>query len=227
MRNHGERQTAHVYWTGGEAPGRLDYLLYLPPGYAEGEVAWPLVLFLHGAGERGSDLEAVKRHGIAKLVERQDFPSIAVSPQCPTGAYWTQLTPALAGLVDEVTASYTVDESRLYLTGLSMGGFGAWHLAVEHPDRFAAVAPICGGGLESAGFPGRVCALRDVPVWAFHGARDEVVPPRQSEALVEELRRCGGNVRLTLYPDCGHDSWTRTYEDPELMRWLLAQRRGA
>jgi predicted peptidase len=122
--------------------------------------------FLHGAGEKGSNLEYVKRHGVARIVEEQpDFPFIAVSPQCPQGQYWS--VPRLSTLLDEVESSYRVDPDRIYLTGISMGGFGTWRLAAAQPHRFAAIAPICGGG-----DPTDACNLKDLPVWAFHGARD-------------------------------------------------------
>jgi predicted peptidase len=203
----------------------LNYFLHLPPGYeAESDNKWPLILFLHGAGERGDDLESVKRHGIARIVEEQpDFPFITISPQCPADTWWSNHIRELMMLLAEVTAAYAVDESRLYLTGLSMGGFGAWHLGSVYAHRLAAVVPVCGGGriLWMHGFPERVCALRHTPVWAFHGQDDDVVPLSESEVMVETLQACGGNVRFTIYPDTGHDSWTETYNNPELYTWLL------
>jgi predicted peptidase len=119
-------------------------------------------------------------------------------------------------LLSQVVATLPVDPDRVYLTGISMGGYGTWHLGARYPERFAAVAPICGYGLVSQGFPGRVCNLRDVPVWAFHGKQDEIVPPAECQELVDTLRACGGTVRFTVYPDADHDSWTRTYANPEL-----------
>ncbi|MEJ2210469.1 MAG: prolyl oligopeptidase family serine peptidase [Anaerolineae bacterium] len=206
---------------------RLNYLLFLPDDYqARPDETWPLILFLHGAGERGDDLDLVKLHGIAKIVDqRRDFPFIAVSPQCPAGSWWWRELEALTGLLDEVVSSLAVDRSRIYLTGMSMGGYGTWHLAAMHPDRFAAIAPICGGGLPYDGFPERVCALKDVPVWAFHGAQDPVVPLKESKSMVEALRACGGDVRFTVYPDAGHDSWTQAYDTPELYTWFRGHSR--
>ncbi|MHB0877075.1 MAG: carboxylesterase family protein [Anaerolineae bacterium] len=218
-----QQQLAFVSPTG---TAELHFLLYLPEGYdASSDRYWPLVLFLHGAGERGQDLREVLKHGIPKHAEGAGYPFIAVSPQCPAGSYWTQQTELIKGMLDEVIAAYTVDADRVYLTGISMGGYGSWHLAADYPDLFAAVAPICGGGMESAGFPDRVLRLKDVPIWAFHGARDEVVPCRRSQVLVDKLREAGAGPRFTVYPDAGHDSWTRTYDDPEFYRWLLAQHR--
>jgi predicted peptidase len=196
-------------------------LLYLPPGHgAEPDRRWPLVLSLHGAGERGSDLELVKVHGIPRrIVEGRDFPFIVIAPQCPALARWQP--DQLLALLDEIDATHAVDPDRVYVTGISMGGFGTWALAIAAPDRFAAIVPICGGGN-----PDQVCRIAHVPVWAFHGALDDVVPRQYSDEMVEALRACGGNVRYTVYPHAGHDSWTETYENPELYAWLLAQVRS-
>ena len=198
--------------------GSYNYLLFLPLSY-EAQEQWPMILFLHGAGERGSDLEYVKRHGIARIVEEQeDFPFIVASPQCPRGQYWS--VPQLSALLDEVIGAYRVDPNRVYLTGLSMGGYGTWRLAAAQPHRFAALAPICGGGN-----PDEACNLKHLPVWAFHGARDNVVPLRESEEMVEALQACGGNVLFTVYPAADHDSWTQTYSNPTLYDWFLQHRR--
>ena len=207
----------------GRGRGRFNYLLFLPATYgADPGQKWPLILFLHGRGETGRSLNQIKAHGIPKKVEQQPgFPFITVSPQCPYDLCWFSVLPTLNALLDEVVATYAVDTRRIYLTGLSMGGYGAWALASLYPGRFAAVVPICGGGEPAA-----VCCLKDVPVWAFHGALDELVLPGESQRMVDALKACGGNVRLTLYPDLGHDSWTRTYDDPALYQWLLQQRKS-
>ena len=204
--------------------GRLDYLLSVPRDHdARGR---PLILFLHGSEERGCDLERIARHGIPKIAEEDpDFPFVAISPQLPPGGVWHRYHRTLLALLDDVIECHTVDPGRVYLTGVSLGGYGAWHLAAHAPERFAAVVPVCGGGLPSQGFPEEVHALKEVPVWAFHGALDTVVPPSESERLVDLLRRAGGDARLTLYPDLGHDSWTRTYEDPAVYEWLLEHER--
>jgi predicted peptidase len=218
-------QTACSFVANGGKRGRLDYLLFLPRRYAERR-RWPLILFLHGSGERGDDLELVKRHGVPRVVEDDpSLPFVAISPQCPAGGRWHLYLKTLGALLDDAAARYAVDPDRICLTGLSMGGYGTWHLAARYPDRFAAIAPICGGGLRSRGFPEKARALRGVPVWAFHGARDANVPVEETQRLVDVLRDCGGDVRLTIYPDAGHDAWTRTYADPRLFEWMLAQRR--
>lgn len=184
------------------------------------------MLFLHGAGERGAELTLLLRHGLPRLVEEGSaFPFLIASPQCPERTPWYRRLPSLEGLLDELCAEERVDRDRVYLTGLSMGGFGCWHLAARCPQRFAAVVPICGGGLASHGFPPRVRALRELAVWAFHGELDDVVPVAETVRLCEELRASGGRVTMTIYPGVGHDAWTRTYADPELYRWLLSQRR--
>lgn len=200
----------------------LDYLLHVPKAYAQDDAtAWPLILFLHGAGERGSDLELVKKHGIPRIVEEQaDFPFITVSPQCPLELDWTWQTDALLALLDDITQAYRVDPARIYLTGLSMGGFGTWALAQVAPERFAAIAPICGGGNRR-----RARRLVGIPTWVFHGAKDDVVPLKASEEMVEALKNAGGDVTFTVYPEAKHDSWTETYANPELYRWFLSHRK--
>jgi predicted peptidase len=199
---------------------KLGYLLFLPEGYGKTDQAWPLLLFLHGAGESGTDLARVKIHGPPKLVEtKKDFPFIVVSPQSP-GRGWNAET--LTALLDEVVAKHKVDPNRIYVTGLSMGGFGTWTLAAATPERFAAIVPICGGGN-----PADAKRLKDLPIWVFHGAKDRTVPLERSEVMVNALKAAGSNVKFTVYPEAGHDSWTETYNNPELYKWLLQQRRGA
>lgn len=197
------------------------YLLFLPEGLSKKKQGWPLILFLHGAGERGDDLNQVRKHGPPKIVEKQkDFPFIVVSPQCPKDDWWTDKVEVLINLLDDIVARYNVDTERIYLTGLSMGGYGSWALASDYPERFAAVAPICGGGNRIMAF-----RLKDVPVWAFHGAKDSVVPLQQSKEMVAAIKARGGNAKLTVYPDAGHDSWTEAYNNKELYDWFLGHRK--
>ena len=205
------------------------FLLYLPEGYQDKpDAKWPLLIFLHGAGERGNDLNRVKVHGPPKLVEKgKKFPFVIVSPQCPRNQKWNK--DILSILLDHAIKQYRVDTSRLYLTGLSMGGYGSWSLGLALCDRFAAIAPICGGGsfidvFNASGAKGK--ALRSLGVWAFHGAKDTVVPISESEKMVETLKKFGHpNPKLTVYPNARHDSWTTTYDNPELYRWFLKYRR--
>ena len=180
------------------------------------------MLFLHGAGERGSDLNKVKKHGPPKLAGAgKDLGFIIVSPQCPDGDWWTEKGETLIHLLDDIQAGYAVDPNRVYLTGLSMGGYGTWTLGAAYPDRFAAMVPICGGGKRFMAWK-----LKDVPVWAFHGGKDNVVPLSESEEMVDAVKRRGGRAKLTVYPEAGHDSWTATYDNPELYKWLLGHRKG-
>lgn len=211
-------QQAHLFEWGEDKRVRLPYLLYLPKEYNISELKRvPLLLFLHGAGGRGDDLELVKRNGLPQLISQgHDYPFIVVSPQCPERESWRSYLDALKGLIDEIIANYTVDTARIYLTGISMGGYGAWALAIANPNLFAAVVPICGGG-----DPDKVCTISHVPVWAFHGAKDTIVPPERTQEMVESLKCCDGNVQFTIYPEAGHDSWTETYNNPALYAWLL------
>lgn len=203
----------------------LNFLLFIPTcGAAKTEAGFPLLLFLHGAGERGDNIEAVKVHGPPMLVEteqKETWPFLTVSPQCPEGKYWSP--EQLLQLLDYVVANYPVDPDRVYVTGLSMGGFGTWMLLALDPARFAAAAPICGGG-----DPGQAENMLDVPIWVYHGASDSVVPVELSEAMVKAIWEKGGkNIKLTEYPGVDHNSWTRTYANPEFYKWLLKQKRGA
>jgi len=197
---------------------QMNYLLYLPQDYEEQE-KWPVVLFLHGSGERGDDLELVKVHGPPKLIQQgKHFPFIVVSPQCPAGHRWQ--APELAALLDQIEADHHVDEDRIYVTGLSMGGFGTWALAAYSPTRFAAIAPVCGGGETYW-----VRDLTHLPTWVFHGGKDQAVPLRRSQEMVDALEKRKGNVKFTIYPEAGHDSWTETYDNPDFYAWLLEQKR--
>jgi predicted peptidase len=204
-------QIAHTFSKRVPRRGTLDYLLHLPGGYSRRQ-RYPLILFLHGSGERGSDVYAVHKHGIPKVAARDpDFPFVAVSPQCPANSNWFLHVDMLLLLLDDVMRRHSIDRARVYLTGISMGGYGAWHLGSEYPERFAAVVPICGGFDPMLGYPERVCGLRYTPVWAFHGTKDRAVPVSETRAMVRALRRCGGKVKLTVYPDAGHDtSWWPT-----------------
>lgn len=208
---------------------KLDYFLFLPTGYHSQRTAgWPLILFLHGSGERGTNLSLIKKHSPLKHFENHgDFPFILVSPQCPEDKVWD--VSSLIGLLDEVIAQQDVDVSRIYLTGLSMGGYGAWSLGLAHPERFAAIAPICGGGeiisILLAGQSKRE-ALQSTPMWVFHGAKDPVVPLEESQRMVDVMKRVGvKDIQFTIYPEAEHDSWTETYGNPKLFEWFLQQQR--
>jgi predicted peptidase len=206
-----------------------DYLLFLPDGYgADPAKKWPLILFLHGAGERGTDIWMVAKHGPPKIdTTATNFPFIVVSPLCPKGQKWSD--DVLLALLDRIESEYPVDTKRVYLTGLSMGGFGTWSLGLSHPEKFAAIAPICGGGDYITPYLAEEehkAALQSLPVWAFHGGKDPVVPHEESERMVKFLQQIGvKEVKLTIYPDALHDSWTQTYANPELFAWFLQHSR--
>ncbi len=197
-----------------------NYLLTLPAGYeADSGKRWPLLVFLHGSGERGADLERVRKQGLPKYIDAgHALPFIVVAPQCPDDEWWN--LPAIEAFVAAMVRTYRVDPERIYLTGLSMGGFGVWALAARHPERYAAVIPICGGGETKW-----AARLRDLPVWAFHGVRDTAVPVVRSQEMVDAIRAAGGSPRLTLYPEAGHDAWTETYANDEIYTWLRSHRR--
>ena len=220
---------------------RLHYLLHEPKGRAP-KNGWPLVLFLHGAGERGSDIWKITRHGPPAILEREPNSPlrqcVVISPQCPEDWWWDSKT--LKQLVDEVLAVHPdIDHSRLYLTGLSMGGYGTWHMLTSYPSLFAAAVPICGGGdpnrykrkSDPRWVPvtfdeSRLPLIQNIPIWAFHGARDTVVPLEESDSLVRKLKSMGSPAQLTIYSEATHDSWTQTYANPQVWQWLLNQRKN-
>jgi len=200
---------------------KLNYWLYLPEDYDK-NASSPLLLFLHGAGERGDDLNQVKKHGPPKLIDQgKSFPFIVVSPQCPEHRSWLFEVVQLTALLDEIVAKYKVDRERIYVTGLSMGGFGTWALAAYTPQRFAAIVPICGGGEVSM-----TRVLSHLPVWAFHGAKDPAVPLQRSQQMIDALKKRNNEVKFTIYPEALHDSWTATYNNPEVYDWLLQHKRN-
>jgi predicted peptidase len=199
----------------------LEYLLSLPKNYRSSRKKFGLILFLHGSGESGNDLEKVKKHGLPKMLEAGlELPCIVVSPQCPAGTWWN--TETLAALLDDLEKTLRVDAERMYVTGLSMGGFATWELAIKHPQRFAAIVPICGGGE-----PFFASEITHLPIWVFHGAKDDVVPLEYSQRMVEALKKYGSKrVKSKIYKRASHDSWTKTYANPKLYSWLLEQKRS-
>lgn len=198
---------------------KIGYLLFLPESYGKSDKKFPVMIFLHGAGESGTDLTKVKKHGPPKIVEaKKDFPFIVVSPQSQ-GKGWSN--EGLNLLLDEILAKYNCDADRVYLTGLSMGGGGTWTWAQASPERFAAIVPICGARND----PKDAAKLKNMPIWVFHGAKDTAVPLSRSEAMVKAIKDAGGSPKFTIYPNAAHDSWTESYNNPELYTWLLEQKR--
>ncbi len=216
----GVTQTVHV-----------GYFLYLPSGYGQNAPKrWPLILFLHGSEERGEDPEMLRRNGLPQVLDRGlELPALVLSPQCPPGIRWWQWTETLGALLDWVESQYPVDTERVYLTGFSMGAYGAWALALRFPERFAAMVPVAGGcDFRDDSIPADICKLKDLPVWVVHGAQDATVAPRESENAVQALRACGGDVQFTLYPDADHvGACELTYDNRALYDWLFDRVRGS
>jgi predicted peptidase len=223
-----------------QSGGRTLRYRLLTPTPANADTKLPLVLFLHGAGERGDDNAAQLKHGVVEFHRRQaTHPCLVLAPQCPAGSKWVDVdwnekggagtfpaepsVPLRLALevVDGLIAAGRVDPDRVFVTGLSMGGYGTWYAAGMPGSRFAAAAPICGGG--DPAWANRYVGL---PVWAFHGDDDRAVPVGRSREMVEAIRAVGGKLKYTEYPGVGHDSWTRTYADDAFHDWLFAQRRG-
>lgn len=213
-------QTEHTFHVNDDLA--LGYLLYLPQNYRPQEGKhWPLLIFLHGSGERGSDLSLVKKYPLPGLIDnRPDFPFVVASPQCPPDLRWTDLADAVIALLDHLLARQRLDPRRVSLTGLSMGGQGVWHIGALHPNRFAALVPVAGRTPPDPHFQDRLYWLKTVPTWVFHGGKDDVVPPSHSIELAGLLQSHGGDVRLTLFPDAGHPASKETYTNAELFAWL-------
>jgi predicted peptidase len=204
-----------------EQEGRpYNYLLYLPEHY-DAAKNWPLLIYLHGSGHRGLNLAKVKDCGPPRLiVEGSRYPMIVVSPLCPDGHPWDPVK--VISFLDAVCERFHVDATRVYLTGVSMGGAGTWSTALYAAERFAAIAPLCGSSE-----PGEATRLSDLPVWAFHGALDEIIPLSESQEMVDAIKAAGGTPKLTVYPSLGHGIWNETYRNPALSQWFLNQRKHA
>jgi predicted esterase len=191
-------------------------LVHVPDDYDKDPAKkWPLILFLHGSGERGDNLDKLRNQGpLGYINQGHSLPFVVVSPQCPKGQSWNP--ERLSHLIDEIEASYRIDPKRVYITGLSMGGYGTFDLAGFYPQRFAAIASLSGG--ENPEIAERI---KGVPTWIFHGADDPVVPVRYSTDMAEQMKRLDAEVRLTVYPGVGHGGWGTTYANPELYAWFL------
>lgn len=199
----------------------MQYLIYLPEAYeADPEAEFPLLLFLHGGGTSGDDLEMLKRSGFAGKIEKgKSFPFMVLSPQNPYPLkFWNET--ALITLLDKIQREYRVDPSRVWVAGMSRGGYGAWRMAIQYPDRFAALVAVCG---ETPDHYAKW--LGDMPIWVFHGEKDRTIDIRESDEMVAALRKNGNPVRYTKYPDTGHNAWDKAFSEPELYTWLLAQKK--
>lgn len=198
--------------------GKMKYIVRFPKEYTAGK-KYPVIIFLHGAGSRGDDITPLANNPFFSITKgHNDFPFVCVAPQCSQNT-WFDMFEQLKNFAEFVISSEFCDESRVYLMGASMGGYATWQLAMSMPERFAAIVPICGGGMYwNAG------RLADVPVWAFHGAKDPEVLLRESEIMVKCVNNSGGKANLTVYPENEHDAWSDTYSNPEVFKWLLSHK---
>ena len=197
----------------------LEYLVYIPEGYHSNNEPYPLVLFLHGAGERGNDLDLLKIHGIPKMVNSgRNFPFITIAPQCPEEGYWDrpEYVLSLISLMKNVMSDYRIQPNQVYGTGLSMGGLGILATSIKEPDLFAAIVPVCGGADLK-----HIARLGQLPIWLFHGDKDDVIPVENSISIYQALKPINDGVLLTIYGGVYHDSWTETYENDDVYNWLL------
>lgn len=197
----------------------LGYALHIPE---KSKAPKPLIVFLHGSGERGTDIELVKVHGPFKYLKSNKLDAYILAPQCRTNEYWE--SESLYKLIQKIVKENNVDTTRIYLTGLSMGGWGAWNLAFAHPELFACLVPICG-------FVDRVpmienCKIKDLPTRIFHGLMDDVVAPDYSIFIYKKLKPCHTDIELTIFDDANHDSWTRVYDNPDIYQWMFKQQRN-
>lgn len=194
------------------------YVLQLPENQ---KGRFPLMVFLHGSGERGNDLEKVKNHSPFTYQNLMKTDVAILAPQCPENTWWN--SDEIYELILSISNSYNVDKSRIYLTGLSMGGWGTWKLATEHPELFAAVAPVC--GVTDIEIYKNVEVLKNTPVHIFHGALDDIVSPNMSLDIYQKLKKVNPNCNLTIFPNDNHNSWDSTYSDPKFYEWLFAQKK--
>ncbi len=194
----------------------MRYLIQYPAENSQSGKS-PAILFLHGAGSRGTDFSKIENNLFFQLADLSEF--LVFAPQCRENS-WADRMQDLSAFAKEIAIRPDMDETRFYAMGYSMGGYATWQIAISNPDLFAAIVPICGGGMYWD-----AAQLEHTPVWAFHGAKDETVFPEESRKMVDAVNRFGGNAKLTVYPDCAHDSWSDTYRNPEVFQWLLSQRK--
>lgn len=199
---------------------QLSTLIHLPEDYySDSDTEYPLILFLHGSGERGENLQSIKKYGIHRYLNILKIPAIILSPQCGSNYFWDKYIDSLVSLLAEMKKEFRVNQNKIYLIGISLGAYGAWNFAMQHPNLFAAIVPIAGGAM----LPQYSYMMKDIPVWAFHGLKDNVVPAEESIKAVNALKNAGGNVKLTLVEEVGHELCTKVFEREELYTWLLKQ----
>ena len=201
----------------------FNYVKYLPADYDETK-KYPLVFFLHGAGERGDDLDVACRHGYMKHVRESgaEYPFIFIAPQCPAKWHWGCYMESLSAFLEYICNELPVDENRIYLTGLSMGGTGTWELAMANPDKFAALASVCGRIYCWAD----CVTIKHIPTMLYHGDLDKIVPIGESLTMMEAINRNGGSAKLRICYGYGHNAWDVAYEGDELWKWMLSHKKG-
>lgn len=220
-----------------DSTGKTLLYQFMKPQKVDASKKYPLVVFLHGAGERGNDNEAQLVHGVPQFASkenREKYPCFLIAPQCPVSAKWAEVNWSANShtipkevsepgrltllLIETLLKEQPIDPKRIYITGLSMGGYGTWDLMARRPELFAAAAPVCGGADEATAEK-----IKHIPVWTFHGAKDTAVKPQRSRNMIAALEKVGAKPKYTEYPDVGHDSWNPAYKDPEFYKWLFAQ----
>lgn len=201
---------------------QMDYLLSFPEGYEDQTREWGFIVFLHGMDMRGEDVTQLSNYGLLEIAKQGQLslPFIVAVPQCPSESFWNMERDSLSALVAEITSKHRVDSNRIYAIGYSMGGYGVWDLAIHNPNTFAAIVPLSSGGQIS-----KAAHLNNTAIWAFHGAKDNIVPLEQMTNMVDAVKIHQRDVKLTVYPDMGHDIMRKTLGNQELYTWLLEQKK--
>ena len=215
----GQNETRGTFESVIKTPYKLDYILHKPGDYKN---KMPLIIFLHGSGEKGNDLEKIKSHGPLKYLKTNKLDAFVLAPQCPEGKYWD--SEELYALILKIISENKIDTNRIYLTGLSLGGWGSWNLAYSHPELFAALVPIA-GYLDTLSIE-EDCKIASIPTRIFHGLLDDVVDVQYSITIYKKLKKCNGDVKLQIFDDAFHDSWTQVYDNSNIYNWMLEQRKN-
>lgn len=216
MTTSAQKENSGVFKTEVAQKVEIGYALHVPNDTKSKK---PLIVFLHGSGEKGTDIEKVKVHGPFKYLKTHDVDAYILAPQCRENEYWNP--ESVYRLIQKIVKENKIDENRIYLTGLSLGGWGTFKLGMAHPEMFAALVPICGfiDRLDRD----EICKIKDIPTRIYHGLLDDVVSIDYASQIYQKLLSCNAKTELTIFEDADHDSWTRVYDDPEIYDWMLAQ----
>jgi len=223
-KNNMSTKKRDVYETTVNIPVKFNYSLYIPDEYNNTDSLFSIVLYLHGVGERGTDLNKLELNGIPELISKgKDFPFLTLAPQCPEFGWWSrpEYVEALANLTKEIIRKYRIDERRVYMSGLSMGGYGTLALAKAYPQLFSAIIPICGGMDNHEDIE----RLGNMPIWLFHGDMDKVHPLEYSTVIYDLLKPINKDIKLTVYEGVGHNSWDKTYANDKIYQWLISHKK--